>query len=60
MLKFNYNKYAIWRKEHEKLTDETLEVLNQFDDYRAYDGINYDEMWKLGKIILKDWCDERT
>lgn len=41
----------------EKLNDEVMDVLETFNNMEQYDGVEYEELWKKGKIILKDWCD---
>lgn len=57
-MKFNYQKYRNWRKEHEKLDDKALDIIEDFNNYKELDGIEYEEIWKIGRIIIKDWCDE--
>ena len=57
-MKFNYQKYRDWRKEHEKLDDKALDIIEEFNNYKELDGMNYEEIWKIGRIIIKDWCDE--
>ncbi len=54
---FSYKKYEDWRIDHEKLNKETLEVINQFNDYREIDGQDLDELWKKGRLVIKEWCD---
>lgn len=56
-MKFNYQKYRDWRMKKEKLNDEVMDVLETFNNMEQYDGVEYEELWKKGKIILKDWCD---
>lgn len=54
---FNYQKYRKWRKEHEQLDDATLDTIERFNNYEVINGEEYESLWKLGHIILKDWCD---
>lgn len=58
MLIFNYEKYREFRKRKDNLTEEDLKLMDEFDHLSLFDEVSYDEMWKQGKIILKDWCDE--
>ena len=55
---FNYKKYREWRKYKEKLDDEALDIIEEFNNYEQLDGKSFDELWQKGKIILKDWCDK--
>lgn len=54
---FNINKFREWRKFKDKLPDETIELIIEFQDLEQYDGCTYDYMFNQGKLVIKDWCD---
>lgn len=55
--KFSYQKYREWRKRFEHLGEHTLDVLEDFENMKRFDGIDREEMMMNNKIVLKDWCD---
>ena len=57
-MKFNFQKYKEWRIRKEKIDEEVIDILETFNSMEKYDGLEYEELWKMNKIILKDWCDE--
>lgn len=57
-MKFSYQKYREWRKSHEDLDDDTLDIIDRFTHFKDMDGKDYDELWKQGEIVLKQWCDD--
>lgn len=58
-LVFNYKKYESYRIEKDKLSLEALELMNRFNDYRKFEGIDMETLTQQGHIILDCWCDEK-
>lgn len=58
MLIFKYQKYKEFRMRKDNLTEEDLRRIDEFDHLSMYDGMTHDDVWRAGKIILKDWCVE--
>lgn len=54
---FRLEKFKKWRIEKDKLSNETLNLIIEMQEYEQYDGVDYDTMFKAGKIVIKDWCD---
>lgn len=54
---FNFKKYKKWRMDREKLDEQAIYIIEQFNHYEDLDGRELDELWREGRLILKDWCD---
>lgn len=54
---FNLDKYKKWRIEKDKLDEEALKVIIDFQELEDYDGCTYDYMFRHGKLVIKAWCD---
>lgn len=54
---FNLDKFKEWRKLRENLDETTLNIIVEFQELEKFDGMEYNKMFKLGKLVIKDWCD---
>ena len=55
---FRYENYRQWRRKFEHLGDHTLDVLENFENMKRFDGMDRNEMMMKGKIVLKEWCEQ--
>ena len=49
-MKFNVFKYKEWLEKKRNIDHVNIDIL--------IDQSGMDQLWKEGKIILKEWCDE--
>ena len=54
---FNFEMYKDWRLNKEGLSENDIRIIDEFAKYRDYDGYDYDIMNKIGKLVIKAWCD---
>ena len=57
-MKFNIFKYKEWLRNKRKLEGVDVDNLLYLNDMEKYHGMDYEQLWKEGHIILKEWCDE--
>ncbi len=55
-LKFNYQKYREYRKEHDKLSDVDLDNLDKLDHMSTFDKVDVKVLIYSGYLILDKWC----
>jgi len=55
-LKFNYQKYREYRKEHDKLSDVDLDNLDKIDHMSTFDKVDVKVLIYSGYLILDKWC----
>lgn len=51
---FNYSKYFKWRSRKTHIDEDAL---RNIEHMKQHDGRSYDEMWKDGIFVIKDWFD---
>ena len=56
-MKFNIKKLRQWLLRKTKEEDITKDVFWILDKYIKYDGLEYNHIWGVGLIVLKEWCD---
>lgn len=54
---FSLEKYKKWRVEVEKLPADTADWIIRHSGYDLLEGMDRDDLMRLGKIVLKEWCD---
>ena len=56
-MKFNVFKYKEWLKKVQKIDRVNIDILLDQNGMEKFHGIDYEQLWKEGHIILKIWCD---
>ena len=57
-MKFNIFKYKQWLKDQRSVDDVNVDILIYLNEMDKFHGMDRNQLWKEGHIILKEWCDE--
>lgn len=55
-IRFDYQKYREYRKQHDNLSDEDLDNLDRLDNMSSYDKVDVKELIREGYLIIDKWC----
>lgn len=51
-------KYKEWLERKRNIDHVNIDILIDQSGMEKFHGMDHDQLWKEGKIILKEWCDE--
>lgn len=56
-MRFNVFKYKEWLEKKRNIDRLSIDILLDQNGMEKLHGLDHDQLWKEGHIILKVWCD---